>query len=580
MRCITFASGRTSGEKFFTYLWTELFDDFTIDIYRVRSMNSKTILEELLEVTCRVEEGTWDINNVKLVSCEAIKLIENDRVLKNTNFYSSLVHIIGALATNNLPEAEFTKIKILLESIINKLRNTYYDKLVQGLTEEINQGNYDGIEWYTNAVATEVIQRGYSTSYINKISKKLYGTKSFMTCLNSIIKSLGGDLEEYIVYFSITSNIHEHIPNKVLDVSFLDKIDVETSEKASGFTVEQANKKFGKVSINCVDSDAAAMIARAKLSTSLDLISFGLSKNTNFINVGNKCLVIGRSEFQDMCNSEIMLTGYSKNDDSKLDNVDKMLSKIIVSASVTENSKNKIKSAFRYFRLSKEANNIEHKFLNLWIALEQLVKASGSHASLIGPVVDYIPKCMAIGYVSWVIRDVLENIARCRVNVSDTLTEYLDKSNKERFIELMRNEELYSKLIDEVKVVSPLLEYRIIKLKDELSKSSGIQKFIEKFHTEIDYQLVRMYRTRNRIVHGAAFDLTISGLTSSLLLIVNNIINIILFEMDHYSELDEILKVLLKYKFTYVQHIANLKGDKKNLMDLQIIINPLNLMWP
>ncbi|GLC31170.1 hypothetical protein [Clostridium omnivorum] len=203
-----------------------------------------------------------------------------------------------------------------------------------------------------------------------------------------MVRSLRGNSEEYTVYFSITSNIIEHIPEKVLDVWFLDKIDAEVNKKFSSFATEQANKKFGKACISAVDADSAAMIARSKLSTALDLVSFGLSKSTNIITVGNKCLVIARSGFESICNSEIMLTGNSKNDDSKLDNVDRMIFTIINSTDVTENSKNKIKSAFRYFRLIKESNNIEHKFLNLWIALEKLVKASGSLASLIGSVVD------------------------------------------------------------------------------------------------------------------------------------------------------------------------------------------------
>ncbi|GLC31169.1 hypothetical protein [Clostridium omnivorum] len=150
MRCITFASERTNGERSFTYLWTELFDDFTIDIYRVKSMNSRTILEELFEVICRVEEGTWDSSNIKLVSAEAIKLTEVDRILKDTKFYSSMAHIIGALAVNNTAESEFTKVKILLSSIIEKMKNTYYDNLVEGLVREIEQENYENIQWYTN----------------------------------------------------------------------------------------------------------------------------------------------------------------------------------------------------------------------------------------------------------------------------------------------------------------------------------------------------------------------------------------------------------------------------------------------
>ncbi|GLC31171.1 hypothetical protein [Clostridium omnivorum] len=166
------------------------------------------------------------------------------------------------------------------------------------------------------------------------------------------------------------------------------------------------------------------------------------------------------------------------------------------------------------------------------------------------------------------------------MTIPESLAEYIDKANKEKFIELVRNEALYNILIEQIKIVSQLLEYRLIKLREDFSKSDRIQKYIERFRAEIDYQLVRMYRTRNRIFHGAAFDLTISGLASSLLLIVNNIINIVLFEMSHYDELNEILKVLLKYKYTYVQHLANLKGDKRNLLDLDIIISPFNIMWP
>lgn len=579
MTDITFAGERTKGQKFFIWLWTELFCDLTIDIYRVKLMNSKTILQELLEVISYVENGVWDISNIKHVSNEAMQLITNDKILKKTNYYASIVQIINELINKQTSEDKLTNVKILISAIINQLENNYFDQLISGLMKSIEEENFEDIEWYTNSLATEVSYRGYSSTYINHMNKKLYDGEAFTKSMENI-RSLDGKKQEFTVYFSITSNIANMLPESVLEVSFMNKIDVEVDTKFASFKSEQTDKKFAKVCIKAVDINVASVIARSKLGTALDIVNFGLSKKTNFISIGNRCLVVCKNNFQLLTDSEIVLIGYSKNEDSKLTNVEKNISKIISSSHVSDTSKNKIKSGFRYYRLSKEANNMEHKFLNLWIALEQLVKSSGSHASLIGPVVDYIPKCMSIGYVNLIIRDFIENIYRCNIEIPMSIKEYFDKNNTYKFIELLRNEEFCTILRNKVKENNPLLDYRLEKLKSGLSKSIKVEKLIEKYNKQVDYQLTRMYRIRNRIVHGAAFDLTISGLTSRLLSFVKNTINAMLFQMYYNEELNETLKVFLKYKFTYVQYIETLKKDKKDEMNLEILINPMNLLWP
>ena len=66
----------TAGQKYFVFRWLELYNQYTIDSFRYRAMNSHSIINELLNVIVSVEKGIWNEVNIKLVKEEALDVIE------------------------------------------------------------------------------------------------------------------------------------------------------------------------------------------------------------------------------------------------------------------------------------------------------------------------------------------------------------------------------------------------------------------------------------------------------------------------------------------------------------------------
>lgn len=89
-----------------------------------------------------------------------------------------------------------------------------------------------------------------------------------------------------------------------------------------------------------------------------------------------------------------------------------------------------------------------------------------------------------------------------------------------------------------------------------------------------------MYRYRNKIVHQAAHDLNIAGITTNLLSYLNEILIKLLHELNADYDFSEIHEVFLKYSVTYDKFMAALNKDRNDAMDLEILIDPVRFVWP
>jgi len=541
-------------------------------------MNSHFILIELLQVTKLVEKRVWNEQNVSLVCEEAITLVDKDQVLLNRNYFDGLKIVLNQCLKKE-PESK-NRMKAVLPAVLDDLQINYLRDLKTGLSQAIQANHFQKVHWYTNALATEAANLGFSREYLYNLCKQIFlknDSESFSDKYRQFIENIIPRSKQYQTYLKLYPNKPQVVPDRIADYTFSKSLqNIETEDYLTRDYLSSGDPKvFAITKIQALDPNSAATMARSKIGKVLDLMYYGYQHNTK-VDVHENCLIQLENSFN-LYPSIPELVGYFKDGSDWLLTVEKQLETILERPRADDLSTEKLLGALRYFRLSKEAVNIEHQFLNLWIALEHLAQ---SDTKMFEALNNYIPKTLALQYIGKLIRDMIENLKRCKVRVPEAVQPYISKNNKEKFILLARNDDLFSKLLLSADS-NPLLQQRLVHLRSVLSNSKEMRRAINKNYTDIRLHLFRMYRVRNLIVHTAAHDLQIEGLTANLQAYLTDIINKALYELSSYDYLTGLYDVFSKYQFTFDQVMLKLKKDgDKNLIDVAHIINPFNLLWP
>ncbi|WP_018305423.1 hypothetical protein [Desulfitobacterium hafniense] len=565
------------GEQFFLQFMSQLLHKLTIDTYRARAMNSKTILMELYDVTDMVEKGIWNSVNIKLVSEEAMKLIEKDLIINKSNYVVSLKKVLQDAITGN---GNYAISKSLLSGVILRLNQTYFKALIQGLKNSIGENSVPDIKWYTSSMVTELLANGFDRGYIEDKVEDVFlsSNKDFYQKFEYFAQVITPNTYVYQAILKIYPNDINLIPQQISDFEFLDNIPFNTTDpKIIKHLTSGDPRKLVKCNVAAKDPYSAAISARSLFGNSLDLLRFVIQDKVK-IDIDDLCVIIVDGT-EIIYESTPGLVGYIPNSLEWLPKIDHQLSRINHSSEISQTTKDKIKGALRYFRLSRESINMEHQFLNLWIALEHLLRTGERHSSIIEPITNFVPKTLALNYLTKVIRDTVELIKRSQIRFSPSISSHIDPYSLDKFIVLLENSELYDLFHRECSL-NPLLKNRIEDMKELLSSPKSIKFAIEKNKKDIEWHLARMYRYRNKIVHQAAHDLNISGLTANLLSYLRDILNKVLFELSHNDTSSDLYEIYLKYQITYDSYIKALESTNSNKLDNSILIQPLKLIWP
>ena len=126
---------------------------------------------------------------------------------------------------------------------------------------------------------------------------------------------------------------------------------------------------------------------------------------------------------------------------------------------------------------------------------------------IISNVKQTVPAAMSLRYIYRIVRNYVEDCSRCRV-VFDFPEHRIDMKQeiKQRMvtetIEVFRNPEQYKLLLQKSEVNS-LLHYRTEKVHEILCDRKMLKDKVKNHHDRVEWQIQRLYRIRNEIVHSA-----------------------------------------------------------------------------
>ena len=497
----------------FYQIWQELVNEKTLDIYQYRILTSLSALEELAEVLKKTISGIFT-NDANVESCreETLYILNSDTIIEK--YYKAIGNRLKfSLGLKPKTDAEKTRLLTQVKYAINEMASTYEENAMEELKNSIVAREMRDIDFYANIVASQAAHNGWSTQALNDLLRFFREEKEFDeqwelfkgTILNNEKKS--HDVLIHIPFRNQRNGDNSDtlgiLENLGLDICTYEQLTGEYSTISDITSLLNAEKRYFRVNVSAFDVYSAAHIAIRKISDLLNMASFyNLVSAWNLSSVS--IVVINKvNKYHKAFNAEQLYRTYDYLDSSS--KVFEYTKNIFIDDNKMP-LREKLTGAFGYANISRASLFQEEKYMNLWVALESLARTR-MYADIISNVKQTVPAAMSLRYIYRIVRNYIEDCIRCRVvfdfpkHPIDMKQETKQKLVKDT-IEVFRDPELYNLLLQKCEVNS-LLQYRTEKLHSILVDSKVLKTKVKNHHDRVEWQIQRLYRIRNEIVHSA-----------------------------------------------------------------------------
>ncbi len=581
-------------EKFFCERISELIHKVTIDSYRIRVMNIKLILPELLHLS----EGWIDgkVHNFgTVVSCqkETISLLKEDEVfvvktISKDYFISFLNEIINQKDEKVLFEKNnLIKLKSIINAILHENDNysiLLLDKICHYIDNPIDEKDefktFQKIDKLISFLMTNLIGLGYHKSYLSIVFNRIFSDNKefdFKDVKNEIYRMINAPEKKYRVWFKFYSS--EEICKSLRSFSTFIVCELINEVLPMKQSVIKEFKKFNiklpylryiGVKIDALDYFAALYKSKSIIAESLDILNLGFGNNNS--NITDRAYIVDaffpeRAEFQEV---RYALDGRYKYGQLLFEDIYKKIPNLLEKNNIHIEGKEKIKSAFHYLRLGNEALEIEHKIINYWFGLEYLF--SNATDNSFKRIITYLPQLQAISYVK---RNVIDLYEKAMILDKLKTLKYISRDNYSCF----NQQNFYKEIKEDLFDLSPLTAYRAWFLEHRSFGQGSNDKrhtYIMSHITKLEQQIRRIYHVRNEIVHEAQYNTNNENLASNLkyylIFSLSNILDHFLcynvqddITIDDFLQLQDLKFEYLKKQSFPIEEILNISNSHELL---------------
>ncbi len=518
-------------------------------------MNPESILRELL----KMYNPPADEGDRKCVAEEAVTILRSHPIFERSE-YEIVDTTIGLLSdalealkrkteTNDVKQGgegkgqPFTKNSVLIKSYISEvaeiLRTRFvpdcfawlaeiFKKDAQGqLTVEQRLGLYPLMRRVTRDLVSTALDNGSSLESLfqhyrgllkhetssdkaeeeNGSSNQIALTYNFMARFRILESHLTAEPKIHKLVFVLNGVYRpQHYPSRIDDLVFspTPPIPLGTSPQEVKFLQPNQSRLFVTTEIQARDGRFAGMTAFRRISEILDLVRFEYDK-TSIVQLRSNFLL------QDNEQSRLLLSIPrvipNPDDDlppQRLEEFVAYLNRLATRDEMQPETKERIFSAFRLYRVGADADIFENKLINWWTGLEYLAKGSKSGGP-IGPTLEAaLVPALLLAYIPKHLRAFQAALSEMRAKL--TLAD-----GNEQLIDTMSITEFYLALKDKTNLISfetickdePYLWLHLEEFMNSISTPKTLLTLI-KFHEQrLRWQIQRLYRARCDVVHSA-----------------------------------------------------------------------------
>lgn len=494
------------GLKFFAQRLDELLFDYTLDSYKPSALNTPFIAKEALSLIKDIESGVIDYANLSHVLEELVWSVQNDKVAKglldsDVEYYTSI---------SNQSELPALKLKLeVLERSTNPLR--YLNSAFHQLDESIRNIEKKSIDTLARTLVTTLINMGLSKQHLQDCVQSCFFSDGEIiektSHLDEFIKLIAPKTHKFDVFLIASKNIN--LVSDSIGAFGLKASDTLPEEIAKEFEKYRFKPEENEIyvigsEIRAHDPYGAREMAIRSMDTLSDLMSLFLHRTK--ITWRAQAVVSGKC-----CSNEVKFIdaprgAMDRASDLRPEKAAKELNNLLKSFSAKGLSFSKFNRVADIHGICVDHPIIDNQLINLWTALETLTPSHSGTSKISNITSSALPFLLhfyirrlvqqisydLMNWDKWRVRKILQKI-KC-----DPKTPLLGKCL--RLLCLEENEPLRQSLYEYLKDFH-LLRYRVFSLSETLSDKKRVKKLIDSHEKKVAWQIRRIYRTRNLIVH-------------------------------------------------------------------------------
>jgi hypothetical protein len=524
----------TEGLLFFAQRLDELLWDYTLDSYKPASLNAPSLCKEALALIRDIEKELIDETNLKHVLEELKWSISCDAVAKNLLDQGVSEYI------SNVSDTDFklSELKRKLEVLGRSLEPyRYLHESFDLLMAAVKSSKKKAIDAVLKNTVTALVNMGVSKRFLYETTQEYFFAPdgAEITGLDSLevfLKDIYPHSHNFDVYF-VVSDLIETARDSVqaFGMKLLNELPEEIAQVAKNNEfVKPPGYVYVEVgSLRGFDIFSVQERAAAKLDQLSDL--FTLFHHREKISWQPKVIV---SQCCKDVPVAVTLTkgAMDKPFDMPAEKASKELNRLIRNIGLHGASFDRFNRVADLHGISVASDIVENQLVSLWTSLETLIPVSMKGAKVANVVESMMPFLLKtyikrlisrlghdlIIWRRWTTKKILNKVeGGSGSSISQRLLALLCVPGNEAL-----RKELYVELGD-----FHLLRFRLFSLSEMLASPEKIQKALDSHEQKLRWQIRRIYRTRNLIVHSGSKPSYIHGLVEN----GHDYLDLILFEV-------------------------------------------------
>lgn len=498
----------TQGLLYFVQLLEEMLFDFSLDTYKASVMNTRLLCHEAIETLRQIDQGNIKTPNIWHVTAELCVAFEKDPVAHSlvTIPYSSFV---APLKNQKTPLKELQNV---LELLAVQLSSSKYRKKNEDLLVEEITGRQSPTEIrrLTRSHITTLIASGFSQKHINDVALNFFhfGNNRIggPSAIREFLDLFPQDKTEFNVVF-IVEKVFESVSDVFSPMNILitktipAEIDLSSYPPFGSIGDQRLYAVVSKVPAKDV-YNARIMAERLLKLCSTLLRLFHHKQEPSWL---PECIVINTS---DKSFKKIARPTNSMHKCSDLIQAvaSKRLQLFMNDFSLERDSFSKFIRSAQLHSMALDSNADENQILNLWISLESLVpsETKSDDTSNIEHIVSSLMPFLCIGYIERLLNNLVKDLLRWNSKLTRAaLRTVPGKKFTDKLAKLLALTEFNREraTLEENFRDFHLLRDRFNYLGTVVSTPTTVLAALNAHRIRLEWQIRRIYRTRNIIVH-------------------------------------------------------------------------------
>lgn len=547
-------------------LLEELLFDYSLDTYKPSAMNTSLLCQEALMAIEDIERGVIDKANLAHIVEELSLNLRKDLVAKS--ILTIDVNTCQSILSNK--HEKISEKKIVLELIYSEIGLIKYRKKNEDLLLNAlkNNAGKNEVRALIRSYVTTLKNVGYSSNFLNSetLDYFYYGKNEISSNgdMEGFIERFKRNDEKYVAIYrasKIFKTITDSCESIGIDVTD-DPKEYKNHLNGMGFRLRNNDETFVVIKdIEALDPHSARESSEQRIETMGTLLT--LFHHKEHPSWKKECVVINlHNDHSRKVNAPI--NPMHRCIDLKAEKASKKLNRMINEFSLHESSFTKFARSAELHSLALNSDSKENQMINLWIALESLVPPSSKDKPRIASIIDGVMPFVNLAYPNRILERFIADIYNWRPGVLNSAVKGIGGGRLQNKVVKLLTQPEYEKKKNEIFASFGnfyLLRNRAFHIGKLFESGASVYKMLEAHDERVKWQIRRIYRTRNLIVHSGVTP----SFTSILIENIHDYLDVIMSTLVNIaSDGVDVNSIEQGFKYIDINYQSYLRSIKEN----------------